>query len=180
MIFYRYEASLTCVMSMLDPLKSTKHLEFNNCISRLWIILNLLSRISRFVGSKRFLCVSCNLLLDLPYFTNQTAVSFIREHQARGEKVYVHCRAGHGRSAAAVFAWLLYEDPIVDIVKLNAKLCGLRNVRAGLWKQPNIQEFHSWLKLGGVLGNGRPADSGGQFATILYDRDEDEESDREF
>ena len=45
-----------------------------------------------------------------------------------GKRVYVHCRAGHGRSAAAVFAWLLYKDPTVDRKALNLELCKLRNV----------------------------------------------------
>jgi protein-tyrosine phosphatase len=99
-------------------------------------------------------------------------VSFIRQHQARGEKVYVHCRAGHGRSAAAVFAWLLYKDPIVDAEKLNAQLCSQRNVRPGLWKQPHVREFHSWLKHGGVLGKNEHADSGDYVARTLYDNEE--------
>lgn len=60
--------------------------------------------------------------------------------------MYVHCRAGHGRSAAAVFAWLLYKDPYVYPEILNKELCQIRDVRKTLWRQPNIKEFHSWLK----------------------------------
>lgn len=60
--------------------------------------------------------------------------------------MYVHCRAGHGRSAAAVFAWLLYKDPNVDPEILNNEFCQIRDVRKSLWRQPNIKEFHSWLK----------------------------------
>lgn len=78
------------------------------------------------------------------------AVEFIRKHESQGNKVYVHCRAGHGRSAAAVFAWLLYKEPLADPIDLNEKLCSMRNVRKSLWKQPNINTFHDWLQSGGM------------------------------
>ena len=110
----------------------------------------------------------------------KTAVSFIREHQARGEKVYVHCRAGHGRSAAATFAWLLYQDPIVNTEELNARLCRMRNVRPELWRQPNIREFHSWLQRGGVLGKDELADSGDYVSKTHYDDQANEGSETEF
>uniref|UniRef100_A0A7S4RLX0 Tyrosine specific protein phosphatases domain-containing protein n=1 Tax=Ditylum brightwellii TaxID=49249 RepID=A0A7S4RLX0_9STRA len=74
------------------------------------------------------------------------AVAFIEKNKSQGNKVYVHCRAGHGRSAAIVFAWLLYKDPYVNAKELNEQLCNVRNVRKKLWNQPNIKEFHKWLK----------------------------------
>ena len=73
-------------------------------------------------------------------------VRFIQRHKAQGSKVYVHCRAGHGRSAAGVFAWLLAQDPTSDPQRLNEYFCTLRNVRKTLWKQPNIRRFHANLK----------------------------------
>lgn len=76
----------------------------------------------------------------------ERAVKFIRKHEAEGKKVYVHCRAGHGRSAAVVLAWLMTKDPDVDVKVLNEELCGIRNVRSTLWKQTNIKEFHSRLQ----------------------------------
>mmetsp|Transcript_102960 Transcript_102960/g.297692 ORF Transcript_102960/g.297692 Transcript_102960/m.297692 type:complete len:165 (-) Transcript_102960:1419-1913(-) len=75
-----------------------------------------------------------------------SAIAFIQRHQARGNSVYVHCRAGHGRSAAAVFAWLLYKDPNADLKTLNANLCKQRDVRKTLWKQPNMLRLHSRIK----------------------------------
>jgi atypical dual specificity phosphatase len=75
----------------------------------------------------------------------ERAVKFIRKHRDNGSKVYVHCRAGHGRSAAAVFAWLLSKDPQADRLELNMWLCSLRNVRKTLWKQKNILNFHARL-----------------------------------
>lgn len=78
------------------------------------------------------------------------AVEFIQKHESQGNRVYVHCRAGHGRSAAAVFAWLLYKEPLADPIDLNEKMCAMRNVRKSLWKQPNINTFHDWLQSGGM------------------------------
>ena len=73
-------------------------------------------------------------------------VRFIQRHKAQGSKVYVHCRAGHGRSAAGVFAWLLTKDPTQNPQSLNEYLCTLRNVRKTLWKQASIRRFHANLK----------------------------------
>jgi len=81
------------------------------------------------------------------------AVSFIQKHESQGGRVYIHCRAGHGRSAAAVFAWLLYKEPLADPVDLNEKLVAMRDVRKTLWKQPNINTFRSWLKDGGMMSD---------------------------
>jgi len=60
-------------------------------------------------------------------------------------RVYVHCRAGHGRSAAVVFCWLLSQNPHVDRRELNRQFSQLRNVKSTLWKQPSIIEFHTRL-----------------------------------
>lgn len=79
------------------------------------------------------------------------AVSFIQRHESQGGRVYVHCRAGHGRSAAAVYAWLLYKEPLADPEELNEKLCSMRNVRKSLWRQPNVNIFREWLQDGGMM-----------------------------
>ena len=76
----------------------------------------------------------------------QRAVQFIQHHQQHGDGVYVHCRAGHGRSAAAVFCYLLTKDPnIASRKELNHDFGKLRSVRKSLWKQPNIIQFHNLL-----------------------------------
>jgi atypical dual specificity phosphatase len=80
----------------------------------------------------------------------QRAVAFIKKHSDEGNKVYVHCKAGHGRSAAVVFAWLMYKDPKADLEQLNKEFCLMRNVRKKLWKQKNILEFHSRLQNGDI------------------------------
>ena len=105
----------------------------------------------------------------------EEAVQFIREFQTRtttknknkynnerrGGRVYVHCRAGHGRSAAVVLAHLLSssssQDPSTTALivgsnammqrkELNEQLCKLRKVRKTLWKQDNIKQFHAKLR----------------------------------
>jgi atypical dual specificity phosphatase len=87
-----------------------------------------------------------------------SALSFIKRHKVQGKKVYVHCRAGHGRSGAAVFAWMLLKDPNVDPRQLNAEFGKMRNVRSTLWKQPNIQALHQRL-----LEKGSFYDAGDEF-----------------
>ncbi|CAB9508812.1 Phosphatidylglycerophosphatase and protein-tyrosine phosphatase 1 [Seminavis robusta] len=81
----------------------------------------------------------------------EKAVSFIQKHKERGEKVYVHCRAGHGRSAAIVFAWLISQDPSADLEELNKQFYAKRHVRKKLWKQTNIREFHRRLRTRGII-----------------------------
>ena len=90
---------------------------------------------------------------------SKSAISFIKRHEAHGNRVYVHCRAGHGRSAAAVFAWLMYKDPNLELQLLNAQLRKQRDVRKTLWKQPNILNLHSrLLEKGSVLLDGLEGD----------------------
>ena len=98
------------------------------------------------------------------------AVSFIQKHEHQGGRVYVHCRAGHGRSAAAVYAWLLYKEPLADPVELNEKLCAMRDVRKSLWKQPNINVFRDWLQNGGMMSDSEDSD----------DDDNDDDNDRSY
>ena len=94
------------------------------------------------------------------------AVSFIQRHESDGGRVYVHCRAGHGRSAAAVYAWLLYKEPLADPVELNEKLCSLRDVRKTLYKQKNINVFREWLQEGGMMSDTDSEDSDWSSSSI--------------
>jgi len=98
----------------------------------------------------------------------QSAVAFLQDHAQRGERVYVHCRAGHGRSAAVVMAWTMATTAAratreassssssspssslcssdVDFMKrINEQLSRKRNIRKTLWKQPNLRQFHQLL-----------------------------------
>lgn len=40
----------------------------------------------------------------------KSAVDFIQYHKKKGEKVYVHCKAGHGRAASIALCWLIAEN----------------------------------------------------------------------
>lgn len=85
------------------------------------------------------------------------AVEFIARHKATGAKVLVHCKGGHGRSAAAAFAWLLSEaggglTPEAAQELLNS----VRHVRKKLYLQPGLLAF--WRKSGGK-GSAMPARS---------------------
>ena len=37
--------------------------------------------------------------------------------QAKGEKAFVHCKAGHGRSAAVALCWLMTQNPGKTVAK---------------------------------------------------------------
>lgn len=47
---------------------------------------------------------------EVPVEDLKDAVEFIRQHKDRGEKVYVHCKAGHGRAASIALSWLIHEN----------------------------------------------------------------------
>lgn len=47
--------------------------------------------------------------------TLEEAVKFIQYYANRGEKVYVHCKAGHGRAAAVAFCWLITQNPNISL-----------------------------------------------------------------
>jgi len=69
------------------------------------------------------------------------AVKFIADHKARGEKVLVHCKAGHGRAASIALCWLGHENPTKTPQELNSLMCSKRKVRKTLYKQQNVQAF---------------------------------------
>eukprot|EP01101_Sappina_pedata_P004775 TRINITY_DN2068_c0_g1_i1.p1 TRINITY_DN2068_c0_g1~~TRINITY_DN2068_c0_g1_i1.p1 ORF type:complete len:228 (-),score=84.82 TRINITY_DN2068_c0_g1_i1:101-784(-) len=69
------------------------------------------------------------------------AVEFIDQFVKRNEGVYIHCRAGRGRSAAVAFCWLL-KSKGMDLAHTQEYIDSLRKVRGALWKQKNIREFY--------------------------------------
>lgn len=72
-----------------------------------------------------------------------TAVDFIGRIQRQGGKVYVHCKAGHGRSAAVAYAWLLKSNygKVAPFESYEA-LASKRGVRRNLWRQPNLLSYY--------------------------------------
>jgi atypical dual specificity phosphatase len=68
-------------------------------------------------------------------------VAFIREHAARNEKVYVHCKAGRGRSATLVLCWLMEREKI-DAEEAQRRLVARRRqVVSRLWKRAVVQRW---------------------------------------
>ena len=68
-------------------------------------------------------------------------VAFIREHAERGEKVYVHCKAGRGRSATLVLCWLMEHEKIDPEEAQRRLVARRRQVVSRLWKRPVVQRF---------------------------------------
>ena len=83
----------------------------------------------------------------------QEAVAFIAERAKAGEKVMVHCKGGHGRSAAVAFAYLLSEHGgSLTPEAAQERLSSLRHVRKKLYLQDNLQGFYK--KVAGKKGAG--------------------------
>ncbi|RQM15308.1 hypothetical protein B5M09_012325 [Aphanomyces astaci] len=68
------------------------------------------------------------------------AIEFIEFHKAQGSRVYVHCKAGAGRSAAVVFCWLL-QSTGWSLDDVHEYLSDKRRVRRRLKTQPNVLAF---------------------------------------
>ena len=74
----------------------------------------------------------------------QAAVAFIQEYANRGERVYVHCRAGHGRSAAVVMAWIMVSQQQQQQQQHAAKYKNNNNKEAASLSQtPPPQQMYS-------------------------------------
>jgi atypical dual specificity phosphatase len=59
----------------------------------------------------------------------------------------VHCKAGHGRSAAVALCWLVTQNPGVSTQVLNQRMCEKRRVRKVLYQQNSIKSFtKEWMK----------------------------------
>lgn len=72
----------------------------------------------------------------------KAGVAFISRFKERNRQVYVHCKAGHGRSAAVVFCWLYTQSPngtpLEDISRI---MLSKRRVRKNIHLQPNVAAF---------------------------------------
>jgi len=95
---------------------------------------------------------------------------FIRANPSPSDgSVYIHCKGGHGRSAAVAFAWLLYSDASLTPETAQQHLTQVRKVRKTLHKQLNLHQF--WLDVcrrrGMSASVGMPASdsSDGQWAS---------------
>jgi membrane-associated phospholipid phosphatase len=95
---------------------------------------------SEFSENKAFLGVAYKNLpvLDLTEMSTlqlRAAVQFIREHSARGV-VYVHCKAGYSRTAAAVGAFLIDSGQAKSI---DESLMRMRRARPAIVFRPEVR-----------------------------------------
>ena len=73
----------------------------------------------------------------------ETAVQFMDQQIALGNKVYVHCKAGRGRSATVVLCWLIANRDMTP-EQGQAHLISQRpHVNRGLAERQVVQDFHA-------------------------------------
>ena len=76
------------------------------------------------------------------------AIKFIERHQKDGGKVYVHCKAGRGRSATVVLCWLMYrrgftpEEAAVWLARQRP------HINRDLAERVVVRDFHETLSAG--------------------------------
>lgn len=76
----------------------------------------------------------------------EKGVEFIENQLARGGKVYVHCKAGRGRSATIVLCWLIAHRQM-SRQQAQALLLGRRaHVNPKIDQRPVVSEFENRLR----------------------------------
>lgn len=71
------------------------------------------------------------------------AVEFIEAHVQRDEKVYIHCKAGRGRSATVAICWVMKSQQ-VTAQQAQAYLLQKRgHINSRLTERPVVQQFES-------------------------------------
>ena len=75
----------------------------------------------------------------------QDGVEFIKEFQKRGEKVYIHCKAGHGRAASVALCYYMKAHPELSAEECNSRLYKIRKIRPTLFKQKNVKRFKEYV-----------------------------------
>ena len=73
----------------------------------------------------------------------EQAVAFIARHRSKGHRVLVHCKGGHGRSAAVAMAWLMSEGGgSLTPEDAQRRLSSVRDVRSQLFQQEDVVAFY--------------------------------------
>ncbi len=75
----------------------------------------------------------------------RAAVAFIERHVARGESVYVHCKAGRGRSATVALCWLVAHRGISPRAAQDVLAAARPHVNPGVWQRAVVAEFVAGL-----------------------------------
>ncbi len=71
------------------------------------------------------------------------AVSFIDDAIARGEQVYVHCKAGRARSATVVLCWMIHSRNMTAAQAQQKLLKNRPHVNPHLTQRPVVQGYEA-------------------------------------
>ena len=74
----------------------------------------------------------------------EQGVAFIRERHDSGDRVYIHCKAGCGRSATVVLCWLMSQGMTPEEAQRHLLQCR-PHVSRRLDKRTVVQEFYELL-----------------------------------
>ena len=71
----------------------------------------------------------------------EKAVQFMDEQIAQGKKVYVHCKAGRGRSATVVLCWLVANRQMTPEAAHAHMISARPHVNRGIVQREVVQQF---------------------------------------
>ncbi|MCR4344601.1 MAG: dual specificity protein phosphatase family protein [Candidatus Scalindua sp.] len=71
----------------------------------------------------------------------EKGINFIEEHRANGSSVYVHCKAGKGRSATLILCWLIAVKGMTPEDAQEYILQRRPHVSKYLYRRDVVQEF---------------------------------------
>jgi atypical dual specificity phosphatase len=78
------------------------------------------------------------------------ALDFLRAHAARDERVYLHCKAGRGRSATIALCWLVERERISPDEAMRKLRAASPSVIAGLERRQVVQRRWRQLRADGI------------------------------
>ena len=73
------------------------------------------------------------------------AISFTQKHADAGDKVYIHCKAGRGRSATVAICWLMHSQKITSAAAQQKLTDARPHVNQHLTQRPVVQRFEQSL-----------------------------------
>lgn len=71
----------------------------------------------------------------------EKAVQFMDEQIAQGKKIYVHCKAGRGRSATVVLCWLIANRQLTPEAAQAHLISSRPHVNRGLAQREVVRQF---------------------------------------
>ena len=75
------------------------------------------------------------------FHQTEKAMEFIQRIHSEGHSVFIHCKGGHGRSAAIAYAWLLKHRQM-SLEEAQRHILSRRKVRKKLYTQTELIRFH--------------------------------------